>query len=62
MVCRKTGSVTCAGDRPAYGTHFACVSGLNIGYARVSTETQYLTAGTTRCVRHRMTASASAFR
>jgi DNA invertase Pin-like site-specific DNA recombinase len=32
-----------AGERPAFGTHFA-VSGLLIGYARVSTDAQDLTA------------------
>ena len=42
-MCRKTGSVICAGERPVYGTLRACPE-LKIGYARVSTDAQDLTA------------------
>jgi len=43
-VCRKTGSVICAGERPTTGTRFRACPKLKIGYARVSTDEQDLTA------------------
>jgi len=42
-VCRKPGSVTCAGDGGLNGI-LPDVSELKIGYARVSTDAQVLTA------------------
>ncbi len=43
LVSRKTGSVICRDERRLYGTP-ATMPGLNISYARVSTDQQDLTA------------------